>query len=93
MVDPFRTEKQEDRDESRLGAWRAPFRQFALYSHIGMMFPVAIALGFFGGYALDGWLGTRPWLSLLGLMLGFAAATRNLLRTVSVDDDQDRGSE
>jgi F0F1-type ATP synthase assembly protein I len=57
------------------------------------MFPVAIAIGFFGGYMLDGWLGSRPWFSLLGLVLGFVAATRNLLQTVSIDDDRSRRSE
>ena len=80
MVDPIRKNEPEEDDESSLGSWRAPLRQFALYSHVGIMFPVAIALGFFAGYALDGWLGSRPWLSLLGIALGFAAATRNLLK-------------
>jgi F0F1-type ATP synthase assembly protein I len=57
------------------------------------MFPVAVAIGFFAGYALDGWLGSRPWFSILGLALGFAAATRNLLKTVTIDDDRSRRSE
>jgi F0F1-type ATP synthase assembly protein I len=51
------------------------------------MFPVSTALGFFGGYFLDQWLGTIPLFSLIGLGLGVAAAIRNLLRTVAADDD------
>ena len=90
MVDPLRNRDSEEEDEVSLGSWRAPLRQFALYSHVGIMFPVAIALGFFAGYALDGWLGSRPWLSLVGLIMGFVAATRNLLRTISIDDDRRR---
>ena len=51
------------------------------------MFPVAIGLGFFGGYLLDRWLGTMPLFALIGLVLGVAAAIRNLLQTVAADDD------
>ncbi len=93
MINSPPTQEPEEEDESRLGAWRAPFRQFALYSHVGIMFPVAIAIGFFGGYMVDGWIGTRPLFSLLGVVLGFAAATRNLLKTISIEDDQNRRSE
>ncbi len=45
------------------------------------MFPVAIGLGFMGGYWLDGRLGTAPWLALLGFGFGVVAAIRNLLRS------------
>lgn len=66
------------------------------------MFPVAVALGFWVGYVIDGRLGTFPWFSFAGLAMGFAAAIRNLLQTVASDtsdgdldaeteDDRDRG--
>ena len=58
-----------------------------------MMFPIAIAIGFFGGYMVDGWIGTLPLFSLLGVVLGFAAATRNLLKTISIGDDEERRSD
>jgi len=93
VINSPQAEEPEEEDESRLGPWRASFRQFALYSHIGMMFPIAIIIGFFGGYLLDGWVGTRPLFSLLGVVLGFAAATRNLLKTISIEDDEERRSE
>ena len=93
MIDPPRADEPEEQDEPEQSSWRAPFRQFALYSHVGMMYPVAIAIGFFGGLLLDGWLGTRPLFALLGLVLGFAAATRNLLKTISIEDDRNRRSE
>lgn len=84
--------KDERDEQSGLGAWRDAFRQFAIYSHVGMMFPVATAIGFFAGYYVDRWLGTSPWLAILGLALGVAAAIRNLLRTVAIEDDQIRRS-
>ena len=37
---------------------------------------VSPMVGFFIGSLLDRWLKTSPWLSLLGLALGFAAAGR-----------------
>ena len=63
-------------------SWIAVTKQFARYAHVGMMFPVSIALGFFGGYYLDQWLGTSPLFALVGTGIGVAAAVRNLFRTV-----------
>ncbi len=60
-------------------------QQFAHYAIIGIMFPVSIALGFFGGYMIDRWLGTVPLFALIGLGLGTTAAIRNLLQTVASD--------
>lgn len=60
-------------------------RQVAHYATVGIMFPVAIGLGFFLGYLIDRRLGTVPLFALLGLGLGVVAAIRNLLRTVASD--------
>ena len=69
---------------------RDPFaRQLMQYGGIGVMFPVAIALGFLGGQWLDARLGTTPWLALVGFLFGVIAALRNLLRSVSSMDQDD----
>ncbi|HXH81306.1 MAG TPA: AtpZ/AtpI family protein [Candidatus Tectomicrobia bacterium] len=60
------------------GAWKS----VAELSAIGMTLVVATVIGLAGGYVLDGWLGTRPWLTLLGLGLGIAAGFVNLFRAV-----------
>ncbi len=62
-------------------------RQYAHYATVGIMFPVAIALGFLGGYMIDRWLGTVPLFAIIGLGFGVAAAIRNLLQTVASDKD------
>ena len=47
-------------------------------STIGMTMAFSIALGALAGYYLDQWLGTRPWLFVVFLGFGIAAAFRNL---------------
>ncbi len=48
---------------------------------IGIELVVGVLFGGFVGWALDGYLGTRPWLLVLFLVLGFAAGMLNLIRT------------
>ena len=48
-----------------------------------LSFVVAIALGWWFGRLLDGWLGTAPWLNWLFTALGFVAGVLNVYRTLS----------
>ncbi len=59
-----------------------------------MTFVVATALGLVAGYYADRWLGTSPWLTLIGLGFGIAAGFVNFFRSVRAaerDQDQDQG--
>ncbi|MFZ0449841.1 MAG: AtpZ/AtpI family protein [Desulfatiglandaceae bacterium] len=47
-------------------------------STVGMAMALSIAIGAVGGYYLDRWLGTQPWLFVAGLVIGIAAAFKNL---------------
>lgn len=51
-------------------------------STVGLSFVFAIVLGFGGGYVLDGWLGSQPWLSLIGFAVGLAAGALNVYRVL-----------
>ena len=51
-------------------------------STVGLSFVFALVLGFGGGYLLDGWLGSKPWLSFLGFFLGLAAGILNVYRVL-----------
>lgn len=53
-------------------------RTLGLVSTVGMAMAISIALGAGIGYYLDEFFGTRPWLSLIFLGFGIAAAFRNL---------------
>jgi len=62
-------------DES---SWKA----LAELSSIGMTLVLATVIGLVAGYYLDRWLGTSPWLIMVGLGLGIAAGFVNLFRSV-----------
>lgn len=49
-------------------------------STVGLSFVFALVLGFGGGYLLDGWLGSSPWLAFLGFFVGLAAGVLNVYR-------------
>lgn len=49
---------------------------------LGMTFVMSTVLGLAGGFWVDRWLGTGPWLLLLGLGFGIAAGFVNLFRSV-----------
>jgi ATP synthase protein I len=68
-------------------SWKA----LAELSSIGMTLVLATVIGLAVGYFLDRYLGTSPWLILIGLGLGIAAGFVNLFRAVKRaerDDDK-----
>jgi ATP synthase protein I len=71
-------------DEKRPRPDRRWLRQLGVLSGVGLTLVISTVLGLWGGYALDGWLGTRPWLMLVGLVLGIAAGFVNLFRAVGL---------
>src|ERR1043166_1452543 len=50
---------------------------------ISLELVVGVAFGGVVGWLLDRWLGTRPWLMIALVVLGFAAGIRNAVRTAS----------
>jgi ATP synthase protein I len=70
------------------GTWKA----LGELSTIGLTLVLATVIGLAGGYALDRWLGTKPWLTLIGLVFGIAAGFVNLFRAVNrAERDTDDG--
>jgi len=57
-------------------------RALGQLSTVGMSFVLALVMGFGGGYWLDGWLGTMPWLSFIGFFVGLAAGVLNVYRVL-----------
>jgi len=61
---------------------------YGQYLDLGLQLASGFALGFFGGWWLDGKLHTKPIFSLLGLLLGAAAGFLNVYRSVYPDKDR-----
>lgn len=59
-------------------AWRS----LGEVATIGITLVVSTVIGLGAGYYADRWLGTSPWLLLLGLLLGIVAGFVNLFRSV-----------
>jgi len=63
--------------------------QTAQLVSLGTMLFACVAVGLAVGYFADRWLGTSPWLLLIGLGFGIAAAAVNFYRTIKTLNRQD----
>ena len=52
-------------------------------STVGLAFVLALVIGFWFGSVLDGWLGTKPVLTIVFFFFGLAAGILNVYRIVS----------
>ena len=50
---------------------------------LGMEFAVTVVLGLAVGYYLDRWLGTKPWLLMVGVVLGGVLGFYGFLRRLT----------
>jgi ATP synthase protein I len=60
---------------------------------VGIEFVGAVLVSTFIGWLLDRWLGTKPWLMILFLLLGFAAGLRRAMvtsRSFDTDSTNDK---
>ncbi len=65
----------------------------AASTRYAMEIAVATVVGGAIGWQLDCWLGTKPWLAILFLLLGLAAGFTNLLRAVNREAAQMEAAE
>jgi ATP synthase protein I len=56
--------------------------QMGFYSALVTEMCLSVAAGIIGGYYADRYLGTSPWLIILGLMAGIVAGVYNLIRII-----------
>jgi len=88
-VDPLRElgERLDKARQSRQPAREAPqegtSKALALGLRVGLELVVAVVVAVFIGWALDRWLGTRPWGMISLFFLGVAAGMVNVYRTVT----------
>ncbi len=58
-------------------------------STVGLTLAIAVGIGAVGGLYLDDYLGTGPWLTILGVLLGSAAGFHQLVREIKQSADPD----
>ena len=63
---------------------REDIRLIGQLSTLGLSFVLAIVMGFGGGYLLDRWLGTSPWFTFIGFIVGILAAVTNVYRIMRI---------
>lgn len=64
----------------------AALRSAAILSGIGFLLAGSVTIGTLGGMWLDRWLGTEPWLTALGALLGTAAGFIQMFRLVKLTE-------
>ena len=75
-LDAMRAEREPE--EQRRGSGAAWGRALRASSDL----LAGLIVGMLIGFLLDKWLGTSPWLLLVGIGIGFAAGLRNLARSL-----------
>lgn len=65
-------------------------KELAYFSSIGLSVALSIFIGLFVGVFLDGIFHTKPWLTLIFLGLGIAAAFRNIVLAIKKASKLDR---
>jgi len=66
------------------------YREFARYSAIGLEMGLSVAIGLAIGYYLDRYFQTKPWLTMIFLILGVAAGFRRLASLAKEIDKGER---
>ncbi len=67
----------------------AGWRQVGLLSSIPFILALAPIIGFVIGQLLDRHFRTRPWLSIVLLLLGFVAGVRETIKIVKLSQQED----
>ncbi len=79
---PPANDGERNASEAPLNREKGPDREMGKYMGLGLQFAASVALLTFGGFWLDGKVGTLPLFTMLGALLGFAGATISLVHKV-----------
>ncbi len=67
-------------DKNEKNDWYA---SYAIYSVVGIQLAASVIAGLFFGSYIDKKIGTTPWLTIAGLILGSAGGFYNLFKIVN----------
>lgn len=72
----------EPRDGPALPDWRRSLSEAGPYLGLGMQIALSMALFVAIGYGVDAWLGTLPWGTIAGALIGMSAVFYHLVRVL-----------
>jgi ATP synthase protein I len=58
-----------------------PWKDFGRYGTVGIELIVSMAIGYYGGRAIDARIGGRGWLTFVGFLAGVAVGFRSIFAT------------
>ena len=58
------------------------------YGNVGAEMVASVLIGTLGGYGLDRLLNTKPWLLIVGFILGSVAGFRSLVRLLNKEQEK-----
>lgn len=67
---------------------KGPWEEWKQYGTLGTEMMACVLVGTFSGYGLDRFFGTKPWLLLVGFVLGSVASFRALFRMMNREKDR-----
>jgi ATP synthase protein I len=67
-------------DQNDKNGW---YVSYAVYSVVGIQLAVSVIAGLFFGNYIDKKIGTAPWLTIVGLVLGSAGGFYNLFKIMN----------
>lgn len=73
-----------------MSSYSRAMAEAAPYLVIGVQIAGGMAMFVIGGYFADQWLGTEPWLLIVGALLGMVAIAGILIKTIRQLDQQSR---
>ena len=68
----------------------SPWQALGGLATVGITLVVATAGATIGGYFLDGWMGTKPLFTLIGLGVGIGTGFREFFRTIKRWNKEER---
>ena len=73
----------DQKPKGTLGEWMR-------YANIGIEMMVSVLIGAFGGYGLDRLFRTKPWLMIVGFILGSVAGFVSLFRLLEEENKKNK---
>jgi F0F1-type ATP synthase assembly protein I len=84
-----KSKKTLDNEQKNISSLAEGYRKLAPYMNIGMVWAIAVILFTYLGIKLDEKFNSRPWLTLLGAIIGIVTGFYHFIKTVLSQHEKD----